>query len=132
TTTVDTCVRRTTTAKIKEKGPIGAAKVSLVLVQLSLQSESPLEVTFKDRGATSTKKYDVFVTESATQPKDSHMTLTPNSIEGNHASGDVKLGALHFYYDVEFKPVGGGPSVWMRNKMLKLVNTAGTFEALLP
>lgn len=132
TTTVDTCVRRTTTAKITKKGPTGAVKVSLRLVQLSLQSESPIEVTFKERGATSTKKYDVFVTESARQPSDSHMTLTPDHIDANKASGNVKLGSLHFYYDAEFKPVGGGPSVWMKGKSLKLVNTPGTFEALFP
>jgi hypothetical protein len=132
TTTVDTCVRRTTTAKITKKGPTGAVKVDLRLVQLSLQSESPLAVTFKVGGVTSKKTYDVFVTESATQPRDSQMTLTPNHIDAHKASGDVKLGRLHFSYDVEFKPVGGGASLFMRNKNLQLEKTRGTFEALFP
>lgn len=130
TTNVDTCVRRTTTAKITKKGPTGAVKVDLQLVQLSLQSETPLEV--KLRGG-SVKKYDVFVTESARQPSGgSQMTLTPSHVDAKKASGDVKLGNLHFNYDVEFKPVGGGPSVFMRGKALKLANTRGTFEALFP
>jgi hypothetical protein len=133
TTKVDTCVRRTTTAKITRQGPKGAVKVDLRLVKLSLQSESPLEVTFKEPRGTSTKKYDVYVTESARQPRpDSQMTLTPDHVDANRASGKVKLGSLHFTYDVEFRPVGGGPSVWMRGQNLKLANTPGTFEALFP
>ena len=133
TTAVDTCVRRTTTTKITKKGPTGAVKVNLLLVQLSLQSEAPLEVTFKVGGATSTKKYDVFVTESAPQPRgNSQMTLTPSHVDAKKASGDVKLGSLHFGYDVEFRPVGGGRSIFMRGKTLKLANTRGTFEALFP
>ena len=60
------------------------------------------------------------------------MTLTPSHVDAKKASGDVKLGNLHFNYDVEFKPVGGGPSIFMRGKNLKLANTRGTFEALFP
>ncbi len=129
TTSVDTCIRRTTAARLTP-GRATPTRVSLHLVQLSLQSESPLEVAFKTGPS---KKYDVFVTESAKQPHtDSHMILTPSHVDAHKASGKVKLGSLHFNYDVEFRPVGGGASLWMKDKALNLANTPGTFEALFP
>lgn len=127
-TKVDTCVRRTTTAKFTKKNEI--VKVNLKLIALSLESVKAIDVTCGDG---STKSFTVFVTQSATQPPGSQMTFTPTSLSAKQAKGDVKLRALHVAYNVEFKPVGGGPSLFLKNlPPLKLENTQGTFEALFP
>jgi hypothetical protein len=126
-TKVDTCVRRTTTAKFTKKNEV--VKVNLQLIALSLESKAPIQVTCGD-GAK--KEFAVFVTQSARQPAGSQMTFTPKSLNANQADGDVKLQSLRISYDVEFKPTAGGTSLWMRGRPLKLVNTPGTFTALFP
>ena len=125
-TKVDTCVRRTTTAKLTKKNEV--VTVNLQLIALSLESKSPIQVTCGDG---SKKEFTVFVTQSASQPRGSQMTFTPKSLDAKKADGDVKLKSLHISYDVEFKPKSG-PSLFMRGKSLKLENTLGTFAAQFP
>lgn len=128
TTKVDTCVRRTTSARLRGKAP---QKVSILLVALSLQSVEPLRVTFKHPGTLpdTFKDFDVFVTESGTQRAGS-LTFTPESVAGGKAKGNTKLGSLHITYDVKFVEHGGAATFTMTNQRLQLVNTKGTFEQL--
>lgn len=126
-TKVDTCVRRTTTAKFTRKNEV--VTVNLQLIALSLESKAPIQVTC---GGGAKKEFTVFVTQSASQPRGSQMTFTPKSLSAKQADGDVKLKSLRISYDVEFKPRDGGRSLWMRGKPLKLVDTVGTFTALFP
>jgi hypothetical protein len=125
TTTVDTCVRRTVNADFPGKG--AAVKVDVRLVRLSLKSVKPLRVQFPN----GPKDFDVFVKESATQPRSpSSMVLTAGKIQGKKASGDAKLNNLHINYDVEFRevvPPGRRPIVKTLTDHLTFTGTKGTF-----
>lgn len=128
TTDVDTCVRRTTNVKFHGKGV--AEKVDIQLVKLSLQSEQPLKVSYRNR---TTKSFNVFVTESGPQDTGT-MTVTPKTL-GKLAAGEVKLGRLHITYDVTFKEVAPGTATFtLKNQKLQLTNgrRAGTFAQLTP
>jgi len=128
TTDVDTCVRRTKNVKFRGQGV--SEKVDIQLVELSLQSEQPLKVTYKDG---STKSFNVFVTESGPQDTGT-MTVTPKSI-GRLSKGAVKLGRLHITYDVTFREVPPGTGTFtLKNQKLQLTNgtKAGTFAQLVP
>jgi len=129
-TKVDTCVHRMNSATFRGKG--ASQKVEIQLVALSLTSVGPLKVTYKNPGAANTtKSFDVFVTESGTQDK-GDMTLTANSVRRRLAKGNVKLGNLHITYDVKFVEHGGTATFTMTGQKLKLVNTPGTFEQVIP
>lgn len=108
TTTVDTCIRRKTRAKLN-RGQ--AVKVNIELVALSLKSRTPLVVTYRGQpphGAPTTKEFDVFVTESASQPQQGGMmTFTPANIRKGRADGQVNLDDLRIAYDVRFVPRDG-------------------------
>lgn len=128
TTDVDTCVCRTKNTKFRGKGV--SEKVDIQLVKLSLQSEKPLVVTYKDG---STKSFNVFVTESGPQDTGT-MTITPNTI-GRLSTGGVKLNRLHITYNVTFKQVAPGTATFtLTDQKLQLTNgpRAGTFAQLIP
>lgn len=103
TTTVDTCIRRKTRAQFN-RGQ--AVKVDIELVALSLQSIDPLEVTYRGeppQGEETTKLFDVFVTQSASQKQQGGtMTFTPGNIRNGRADGQVNLDDLRITYDVRF------------------------------
>jgi hypothetical protein len=106
TTDIDTCIRRKTRAKFNK--PRTPVKVDIELVALSLKSVKPLEVTYRGKGkATSTKLFDVFVTQSARQPPGSSMTFTPGHIGRGNSDGRINLDDLRIAYDVEFREQGG-------------------------
>jgi hypothetical protein len=128
TTDVDTCVRRTKSAKFHGKGV--SERVDIQLVKLSLQSEKPLVATYKDG---KTKSFNVFVTESGPQDTGT-MTFTPKTID-KLSAGDVRLGRLHITYDVTFKEVAPGTATFtLKDQKLQLTNgtKSGTFAQLLP
>jgi len=128
TTDVDTCVRRTKNAKFRGKGV--AERIDIQLVKLSLQSEKPLAVTYKNG---STKSFNVFVTESGPQDTGT-MTITPKTI-GRLSTGAVKLDRLHITYDVTFRETPPGTATFtLKNQKLQLTNgpKAGTFAQLVP
>lgn len=129
-TKVDTCVHRMTSARFRGKG--ASQKVEIQLVALSLASVEPLVVTYKNPGRPdTTKRFDVFVTESGTQDK-GDITFTANSVEHRLAKGNVKLGALHVTYNVKFVEERGTETYTLTGQKLHLVNTPGTFEQVIP
>lgn len=103
TTTVDTCIRRKTRASFN-RGQ--ATKVDVELVALSLQSIEPLEVSYRGeppQGEETTRLFDVFVTQSASQKQQGGtMTFTPGKIRNGRADGDVNLDDLRITYDLRF------------------------------
>jgi hypothetical protein len=126
TTDVDTCVRRTRNARFRGRGR--AVRVDIQLVQLSLQSEQPLVVTYKDG---STKSFNVFVTESGSQDPGT-MTFTPRTIAAL-SNGEVRLGRLPVRYTVTFREVGGTAEFTLSPpRPLRLTNgpRPGTFAQL--
>jgi len=122
TTKVDTCVRREQRAEFPGKG--ASAKVDIELLQLSLKSASPITVEYKDG---STKLFDAFVTESATQKKGS-MTFTAKNIANGKAQGDMKLGSLPIFFEVVFKAQDGSFTTPPVTGSLNFKGTAGSFS----
>lgn len=125
TTNIDTCVRRTINADFPGQG--AAVKVDIRLVALSLKSAAPLTVQYTNG---TTRKFDVFVKQSATQEPGT-MTFTAGNIKEGKANGDVRLRKLPITYDVEFRevvPAGTRPIVRrLTNQKLSLEGTKGTF-----
>jgi len=126
-TQIDTCIRRTKSAKFENTG--AAVKVDIELVALSLKSVDPLEVTYKERGpgqATTTKLFDVYVTHSATEPqKPGTMTFTAGNIQNGKADGNVNLDNLNVTYDLEFREQGGTSTFQRTGLTTKLRSPGG-------
>jgi len=95
TTDVDTCVRRTKNAKFKGKGV--AEKIDIKLVELSLESVSPVTVAFKDGHS---HAFKICISENGEQATGT-MTFTPTTL-GRLSKGNVNLERLHIGYSMTF------------------------------
>lgn len=127
-TDVDTCIYRSVMVDWNGEGV--AIKAEIQLRGLSLKSVQPLEVTYHattDPTPSDTKRFNVFITQSAVQPK-GEMTFTPDDLKYSLAEGKINLGELPVRYDVRFEEVSPGTVVReLKSQPLSFVGTPGEF-----
>lgn len=122
TTDVDTCVHRAKSEKFKGQG--SSVKVDIELRQLSLESKSPVTVTYHDN---STKDFNVLVTEKGTQNKGT-MTFTANNIQNGKADGGISLDKLPIHFQITFTDVNDPNNQYVFEDSADLSGTTGRFK----